>query len=341
VTLLVDGLAAGGPVRFERGRLNVVLGRNGAGKTALCRRIAGLDAPGGLGVRLDGADLTDLDPRRRSVGMVFGEFVNYPPLTVRENLALPLRAAGVPRGEIAERVGAAAAAVGLTAELGRLPEALSGGQQQRVALARALVRRPAILLLDEPLVNLDYKLRESMGEELRALLAGAGTVVVYTSADPREALEMADSVVLMHAGAAIQQGAPLEVLRAPAGAVAADLLCDPGLNRAGARRDGAVLRLDGGLEVPLPAGAPAADALVVGIRPDHLRRAGEVAGGLVLPAEVQLAETNGSDTWLHVRVADADWVAHLPGRVDAEPGARLDLAVDPADLLLFDAGAAA
>ena len=331
-------------IEFLPGALNVVLGRNGAGKTALCRLVAGLDPAGSARVHLGARDLTDVDARQRGVGLVFGEFVNYPGLTVAENIATPLRAAGLPRDEVAARVQEMAARTGLADLLDRLPEALSGGQQQRVALARAMARRPAVLLLDEPLANLDYKLREAMEEELRALFSGSETVVVYTTSDPREALQLADRLVLLHHRRPVGHGSPLDLLRAPASILAADLLSDPGVNLADARLNGTLLRIGGEVTLPLPERArPVGDGPCrVGIRPDHLRLASDGdPTGQVLEGEVLLAETTGSDTYVHVRVGSNEWVAHLDGLQALAPGARCRLAVDPGDLLLFPADGAA
>ncbi|HSG90055.1 MAG TPA: ABC transporter ATP-binding protein [Pseudomonadales bacterium] len=316
--------------------INVVLGRNGAGKTALCRLIAGLDPAGDARVTLDGRDLTALDTRRRNVGLVFGEFVNYPAQTVAENIASPLRAAGLGADERARRVRDMAERLGLAALLERLPEQLSGGQQQRVALARALVKAPSILLLDEPLVNLDYKLRESLEDELRGLFAATDTVVVYTTSDPREALSLADHLVLLDRGLPIQQGAPLDLLRAPATPMAADLLCDPGVNLARARVDGARLQLGDGLSLPCPGHLHDRSEVILAIRPDHLQRVAEGTAD-ALAGRVLLTETTGSDTYVHLALGGLEWVAHFDGLHRLEPGASLWVGVHASDLLDFEA----
>ena len=339
--LRVRGFGAPGEeIDFAPGEVNVVLGRNGAGKTALCRLVAGLDPARGARVLLGERDLTHLDTRRRGVGLVFGEFVNYPGLTVAENIAMPLRAAGLARDAVLTRVDEMAERTGLRDLLNRLPEQLSGGQQQRVALARAMARQPDVLLLDEPLANLDYKLREAMEEELRELFTGTGTVVVYTTSDPREALQLADRLVLLRERSVVAQGDPLALLRTPASIAAADLLSDPGINLAAAERVGGVLRLETGAELPLPPGAAAVsgDRLLVAIRPDHLRLAsasGAPPPGHGFVAEVLIAETTGSDTWVHLRFDTAEWVAHLDGLHTLVPGETCTFEVDPRDVLVF------
>lgn len=325
-------------LEFAPGGLNVVLGRNGAGKTALCRLVAGLDPAAGARVQLGDRDLTLLDTRQRRVGLVFGEFVNYPSLSVAENIATPLRAAGLSREDAQARTREMAARTGLEGLLDRLPEQLSGGQQQRVALARAMARRPDVLLLDEPLANLDYKLRETMEEELRDLFAGSPTIVVYTTSDPREALQLADRLVLLRERRLVAQGDPLTLLQAPGSIEAADLLSDPGINLAAAHREGASLRLDAGLELPVPTGGAEGvnGPCWVTIRPDHLRLASEATSHApALTGEVLLAETTGSDTYLHVDVGAAEWVAHLDGLHTLAPGETCTLTVDPGDVLLF------
>ncbi|MEE4302046.1 MAG: ABC transporter ATP-binding protein [Pseudomonadales bacterium] len=338
-TLRVAGFGAPDEtLEFAVGTLNVVLGRNGAGKTSLCRLIAGLDPAGPARVTLAGRDLTTVATRRRGVGLVFGEFVNYPGLSVAENIALPLRAAGMGREDARARAQEMAARTGLEHLLDRLPEQLSGGQQQRVALARAMARRPDVLLLDEPLANLDYKLREAMEEELRALFTGSSTIVVYTTSDPREALQLADRLVLLEERRLVAQGDPLDLLRAPGSIAAADLLSDPGINLAAAHRSGGRLRLESGPELPLPPGVELreGEACRIAIRPDHLRRAAAATGDVPsLCGEVLLAETTGSDTYLHLRVGGGEWVAHLDGLHALAPGEPCTLIVDPADVLVF------
>ena len=331
----------GASIEFERGALNVVLGRNGAGKTSLCRLVAGLDVARGARVLTPERELTHLDPRARNVALVFGEFVNFPGLTVLENIVLPLRAAGVAPADAVARAREMAARTGLGDLVDRLPEQLSGGQQQRVALARAIARQPDVLLLDEPLANLDYKLREIMEDELRALFAGSSTTLVYTTSDPREALQLADRLVMLDAGRPIAQGAPLVLLDRPDSIAAADLLCDPALNVLPALRRDNTLALDHGPILTLPACSDAPDGpCVIGIRPDHLRvlTESDLIGdprAIVIDGKVLFSETTGSDTFVHLRVGAADWVAHLDGLHALTTGAVARFMVAPTDVLCF------
>ena len=217
--------------RFAPGAITVVLGRNRSGKTRLCRLIAGLEQPASGRIELDGRDITRLPPGRRDVAMVYQAFVNYPHLTVFDNIASPLRAQRAGRDVIDARVTEIAARLGLSELLDRLPAQLSGGQQQRVAIGRALAKGARVLVLDEPLVNLDYKLREELEVELRNMLTDGELTVVYTTSDPRDAFNLGDEVVLLEEGRILQSGPPLAVYRAPASEAAANLMSDPGVNR--------------------------------------------------------------------------------------------------------------
>jgi len=320
---------------LQSGTFNVVLGRNGAGKSRLCRRIVGLE-PYHETLLLDGRRLL-----RADAALVFQEFVNYPSLSVRDNIASPMRARRDAREAIEARVAVLARMLGLDCLLDRRPAELSGGQQQRVAIARALAKDARVLVLDEPLANLDYKLRESLAVELKQLLGGAREqVLVYTTSDPREALQLAEHLILLDQGRVLQEGPPLDVWRSPADARAADLLSDPGVNfvRARSTEDGVELGAGAGSRVHAVcralAGRPA--PFILGVRPEHLRSVQRGSDDLCLRARVTLAETNGSDTFVHAEVAGGGWVAHLDGIHRFDEGAALDLFVSPRDLLTFD-----
>ena len=198
------GGAEGFAHSFATGQTTVVLGANRSGKTDLCRLIAGLHTSARGTVKLDGVDLAALSPRRRPVSLVYQAFINYPNLTVRGNIASPMRAQRLPTAEREKRVHELADMLQLPDLLDRLPHELSGGQQQRLAIARALAKDARVLLLDEPLVNLDFKLREALEHELRSLLRQMSTVVIYTSSDPRDAFALGDEVLLLAAGRKLQ-----------------------------------------------------------------------------------------------------------------------------------------
>jgi len=309
--LELDGLvlragAAAITHRLEAGAIHVVLGRNGAGKTRLARVLTGLEKPFSGRVLLDGVDVTGQRPGQRSVALVYQAFVNYPHWTVAQNIASPLVAAGQTPAAVRERVRRLAAQLGLGDFLDRLPEALSGGQQQRVAIGRALAKGARVLVMDEPLVNLDYKLRESLVLELRTVLHEAGVCVVYTSSDPRDAFALGDRVLLMAAHGLVQTGRPLDVYRFPTSAAAMELMSDPGAN---------VIARENGLQM---------------VRPEHLYLSPGPAdaGGppdLAFAARVLSRETNGSETYLHCEVSGNHWVAKLDGLAVAAPGAEIVL----------------
>jgi len=300
--------------RFASGAITVVLGRNRSGKTRLCRLIAGLEQPASGRIELDGRDITRLPPGRRDVAMVYQAFVNYPHLTVFDNIASPLRAQRAGRDVIDARVTEIAARLGLSELLDRLPAQLSGGQQQRVAIGRALAKGARVLVLDEPLVNLDYKLREELEVELRNMLTDGELTVVYTTSDPRDAFNLGDEVVLLEEGRILQSGPPLAVYRAPASEAAANLMSDPGVNRC---RNG---------------------SRVCVVRPEHLRIEPVPGAERCFELAVLTVETNGSETYLHGTVAGEHWVAKLPGLHRIEPGEQVLLRA-PADAVLeFPAG---
>ncbi|MCZ0944775.1 MAG: ABC transporter ATP-binding protein [Gammaproteobacteria bacterium] len=313
--LNIRALDLGGPHAFSHhfaeGAITVVLGRNNAGKTRLARAVAGLDpSPPGT-VFINGADVSTLSARRRRVGLVYQAFVNYPNWSVFDNIASPMKAAGMGRDrddgiEMARTVEALAGRLQIGDLLDRLPEALSGGQQQRVAIARALAQQGDVLVMDEPLVNLDYKLREELSLQLREIVQSDGPTVLYLTSDPKDAFTLGDEVLLLQDRAKLQSGTPLEVYNAPVSAAAADLMSDPGVNRLG--------------EQTL-------------VRPEHLRLAPLADGDAVFEAKVNSVETSGAETFLHCRVGGVDWVARLPGMADVKAGARVRLYVAEDDLI--------
>ena len=313
--LNIRALDLGGPHafshRFAEGAITVVLGRNNAGKTRLARAVAGLDpSPPGT-VFINGADVSTLSARRRRVGLVYQAFVNYPNWSVFDNIASPMKAAGRDgdADELRRAVEALAGRLQIGDLLDRLPGALSGGQQQRVAIARALAQQGDVLVMDEPLVNLDYKLREALSLQLREIVQSDGQTVLYLTSDPKDAFTLGDEVLLLQDRAKLQSGTPLAVYNAPVSAAAADLMSDPGVNRLGEQ---------------------------ILVRPEHLRLAPSADGDAVFEAEVNSVETSGAETFLHCRVGGADWVARLPGMADVQAGTRARLYVAEDDLIRFD-----
>lgn len=298
---------------FAAGETTVVLGANQSGKTDLCRLIAGLHTEAKGLVRLDGEDIGGVDTRNRPVSLVYQAFINYPNLTVAENIDSPLRAKRLPSAERRKRVDELAAMLRIPELLARYPHELSGGQQQRVAIARALAKDARVLLLDEPLVNLDFKLREALEAELRELLRATGTVVVWTSSDPRDAFALGDQVLLLAGGRKIQSGTPLEVYRRPASFEAMALLAEPGINRF--TQDGAECAL----------------------RPEHLALdSDDVAGERIdFDMTVTAFETNGDESFIHGRVDDNDWVLRCRGIRPAAVGETLSVHARRDDVQTF------
>jgi glycerol transport system ATP-binding protein len=322
------------------GEVTVLLGATQAGKTSLMRIMAGLDVPSHGRVRVDAADVTGMPVRQRNVAMVYQQFINYPSLRVADNIASPLRLRGDKNVE--QTVRGLAERLHIEMFLDRYPAELSGGQQQRVALARALAKGAPLMLLDEPLVNLDYKLREELREELTQLFAAGDSTVIYATTEPGEALLLGGYTAVMDAGELLQYGPTAEVFHSPCSLRVARAFSDPPMNLLAALPVAGGLQLSGGpvLALPMP-DAPGRDlgSLTLGVRGSALRverRGAEVA----LPGKVELAEISGSDTFVHVATAVGELVAQLTGVHFFELGAPLTLYLDPAQAYVFDAAGA-
>ncbi len=322
------------------GRINVLLGATQAGKSTLLRLLAGLDRPSAGRVIENGVDVTGVAPRDRDLSMVFQQFINYPAMTVFDNVASPLRLKKRPGHEIRARVQEIAEKLHIEHLLDRQPRELSGGQQQRTALARALAKGAGLVLLDEPLVNLDYKLREELRVELAGLFAGGETTVVYATTEPQEALLLGGYTAVLDKGRLLQFGPTLGVYRNPASVAVAAAFSDPPMNLVEATViDGGAIRLADGATVPLAhpvAGLASGARCKAGIRPNHLRLHRSGARCAELPATVELAELSGSETLLHLRHASISLLAQLPGVHTFELGSALTALVDPSQLFLFD-----
>ena len=323
------------------GSFNVLLGPTQAGKTSLLRLMAGLDFPSSGTIRENGTDVTLLGVRKRNVAMVYQEFVNYPSFTVYENIAAPLRRAKRLSGsEIDARVRARARVMHIDHLLGRLPSELSGGQQQRVALARALVKEAPLLLLDEPLVNLDYKLREELRSEIREIFRHGTTTVVYATTEPQEALLFGGNTIVLDAGRVLQSGPALDIYHRPATIRASEVFSDPPINLIRAVIDPQGCRLSPDVAFPL---APHMRALApgeyrVGVRAGHIGLAGHAEFGCRIPAKVELAEINGSETYVHAGHGDFQMIALLQGVHEFGLGDGIDLYLDPRRVFVFDGG---
>ena len=324
---------------LHSGAVTVLLGATQAGKTSLMRIMAGLDVPSSGRVLVDGADVTGVPVRQRNVAMVYQQFINYPSLTVEQNIASPLKLQG--QKNIPERVRELAERLHIEMFLKRLPAELSGGQQQRVALARALAKNAPLMLLDEPLVNLDYKLREELREELTQLFASSDATVVYATTEPSEALLLGGYTAVLYEGELLQYGPTPEVFHRPNSLRVARAFSDPPMNLLQVDALGEGLRLPGNAWLPTPphGDRPLQGALTLGVRASALRlqaRPGDVA----VSGVVELAEISGSDTFVHVRSPWGELIAQITGVHYLALGDAVTLHLDPSQIYLFDANEA-
>jgi multiple sugar transport system ATP-binding protein len=324
---------AGVDLAVEAGEIAVVLGPTGAGKTTLLRTLAGLEAGDAGTIRLHGRDVTNAPPRERDVALGFQNFSLYPGWSVRRNLEFPLRAPGrdLSEGEIERRVRWAAGKLSISALLERDSRRLSGGEMQRVAIGRAIVRQPRLFLMDEPLSNLDAKLREALRAELVALVRELGVPMVYVTHDQAEALSMADGISVLGAGRVLQSGRPRDVYLRPRSPAVARALGSPPVNELEVvRRDGLwVARTDGtGL---CPAAGPGPERALLGVRAEHV----EPAGG-PSPAVIEVVENAGPHQVLVARFAGTRIHLLAPRSFAARPGQTIHPWIDPARVIVWD-----
>ncbi len=332
-------------LRLQPDAVTVLLGATQAGKTSLMRIMAGLDVPTSGRVMVDGVNVVGVPVRERNVAMVYQQFINYPSLKVRDNIASPLKLRG--ESGIDQRVKELAEKLHIEMFLDRLPAELSGGQQQRVALARALAKGAPLMLLDEPLVNLDYKLREELRDELSTLFAAGNSTVVYATTEPGEALLLGGYTAVMDAGELLQYGPTAEVFHRPKSLRVARAFSDPPMNLLAATAALGGLQLVGGPLLTLSESdkpPTLSHKFTVGVRSSALRvqadQYGDTHGGVgdvALPGKVELAEISGSNTFLHVSTAVGELVAQLTGVHHFDLGESVTLYVHPTHVYVFDA----
>jgi glycerol transport system ATP-binding protein len=324
-------------ITFERSTLNVLLGPTLSGKTSLMRLLAGLDRPTSGRVLVDGRDMTGVHVRDRSVAMVYQQFINYPTLSVYENIASPLRVQRKDKAEIDKRVRQAAEMLRLTPMLERTPLQLSGGQQQRCAIARAVVKGADLVLLDEPLANLDYKLREELREELPRIFAETGAIFVYATTEPSEALLLGGNTATLSEGRLVQFGPTAAVYRRPVSLRSAETFSDPPLNEMTVEKRGDEIRLPSGR--PAAAGgmlAGLADGTyTIGVRAHALGLARRAESDIEIEGTVDVTEITGSESFVHVHAGRLKWVALAPGVHEIGPGAPISVFVDPQAIFVF------
>ncbi len=326
-------------VSIADGEFCVLVGPSGCGKSTLLRMIAGLEEITHGEVAIGASVVNRMAPKERDIAMVFQNYALYPHMTVRDNMSFALALAKHPKAEIESKVSRAADILGLVPYLDRYPRQLSGGQRQRVAMGRAIVRDPQVFLFDEPLSNLDAKLRVQMRTEIKELHQRLKTTSIYVTHDQIEAMTMADKIVVMKDGLVEQTGGPLDLYDRPANLFVAGFIGSPAMNIIpGTARPGAdiphVVFADGAM-LPMPAGARAVDGqpVMYGIRPEHCALAG-VAG---LSADVVVVEPTGADTQLYCRFNGQEVNAMVRDRVDCRPGDRIALSPDLGRAHLFDA----
>ncbi|MGL4395734.1 MAG: ABC transporter ATP-binding protein [Hyphomicrobium sp.] len=323
---------------FSDDGFNVLLGATLAGKTTLMQLIAGLEQPSSGEIWFRGVNVTGVPVQKRNVSMVYQQFINYPNLTVQENIATPLRIAGFDRAEIERRVGKAADLLRLAPMLKRRPSELSGGQQQRTAIARAIVKDSDIILFDEPLANLDYKLREELRDELPRLFSDRKCVVVYATTDPSEALLFGGRTATMNEGRVTAFGTTGESYRRPANLETARVFSDPPINTIVAEKRGSELQLGPGIR--WQAGGSAArlpdGTYTIALRPHHITPAAVGKNAAPIEGRVIITEISGSESVVHFALAGETWVSQAHGVHRYEIGETARLYADADQLLFFN-----
>jgi multiple sugar transport system ATP-binding protein len=324
-------------VEILDGEFVTLVGPSGCGKSTLLRMIAGLEEISSGEIRIGDRVVNDVPPKERDIAMVFQNYALYPHMTVADNMAFSLKLKRAPKAEIAARVDKAAGILGLRALLDRYPRQLSGGQRQRVAMGRAIVRDPQVFLFDEPLSNLDAKLRVAMRAEIKDLHQRLETTTIYVTHDQIEAMTMADKIVVLHDGHVEQIGAPLDLYDRPANLFVAGFIGSPAMNVLRGHIFGAgrpAFKAENGVEMPLARAPDASDGrpAAYGFRPEHLRIAPDG-----VPAEVVVVEPTGSETQVMLKLGGSDIVAVFRDRIAARPGEIIKISPDLANVHLFDA----
>ncbi|ENN85296.1 ABC transporter ATP-binding protein Y4oS [Rhizobium freirei PRF 81] len=322
-------------VDIADGEFVVLVGPSGCGKSTLLRMIAGLEEVSDGEIHIGRREVSHLPARDRDIAMVFQNYALYPHMTVAENMGFALKLKKASPAEINAKVQKAAAILGLENLLDRLPRQLSGGQRQRVAMGRALVRDPQVFLFDEPLSNLDAKLRVQMRGEIKSMHQRIGTTTIYVTHDQVEAMTMADKIVVLHGGLIEQVGSPLELYDRPANLFVAGFIGSPSMNFIDGRIEEGVFRSDKGLILPLPEGLSIAQyggrPLVYGIRPEHIRVATSGISG-----RVGIVEGTGSEIYAKLDCGGEEISCLFRERLNIRFGDQIDIALDQASVHLFD-----
>ncbi len=324
-------------VEFREDSFNILLGTTLAGKTSLMQLMAGLERPTTGEIWFDGRNVTNLSVQKRNVSMVHQQFINYPNLSVFENIASPLRVARLGRAEVRRRVGEVADMLRLTPMLDRRPSELSGGQQQRTALARSLAKDSDVVLLDEPLANLDYKLREELRDELPRLFRDRGCTVVYATSEPAEALLLGGYTATLHEGRITQFGETAKVYRQPADLVSAQVFSDPPINSAPVTKENGRFILSESVSWPAVGHEEAlADGrYVVAIRPHHVTPHAQAENSVRVEGRVLVTELSGSESIVHFELEGETWISQSHGIHAFEVGTIASFHIDTSRCMYF------
>lgn len=325
-------------IELQKGTMNVLLGPTSAGKTSLMRLMAGLDKPDTGKIYWDGEDVTKMRVQDRDIAMVYQQFVNYPAMTVYDNIASPLKLQKKSAAQIDAKVQEMAELLKLTSILDRKPNEISGGQQQRCAMARALAKDVGLVLMDEPLANLDYKLREELRIEIPRLFEASGSIFVYATTEPEEALLLGGNTATLWNGRVTQFGPAMDVYRGPVDETTARVYSDPPMNFMPVQKQGATIRFSDGQS------ASAKDDLAqlpdgeyrAGFRAHHLEVGDKPSGAIEFEAKLIVTELTGSDTFIHLDNKNERWIGLVPGLQVFEAGQMLKVGLNPANIFYFD-----
>ena len=322
---------------FKKNTINILLGSTLAGKTTLMQIMAGLDKPTSGEIWFDGKDVTGQAVQKRNVSMVYQQFINYPNFTVFENIASPLKITGIDSKEIKKRVGEVADLLKLSGMLNKKPNELSGGQQQRTALARALVKDSGLILLDEPLANLDFKLREELREELPKLFENRDCIVVYATTEPSDALLIGGNTATLKEGKVIQYGKTIEVYNKPKNLISAKVFSDPPINISEVKKSGDSFTLFkdsvkwSAKNINLKDGK-----YKVGIRPHNITTYKEGNNSVEIKGKILISELSGSESLIHFRNSNMNWVSLSNGTHQMNVGQEAKLYMNVDEFMYFD-----
>jgi glycerol transport system ATP-binding protein len=323
-------------LKLEKNTINVLLGSTLAGKTTLMQIMAGLDKPTTGEIWFNGENVTGKEVQKRNCSMVYQQFINYPNFTVFENIASPLKITGVKNDEINERVEKVAELLKLSAMLNKKPDELSGGQQQRTALARALVKDSDLILLDEPLANLDFKLREELREELPKLFEDRDCIVVYATTEPQDALMIGGNTATLLEGKVIQYGKTLDVYSKPENLTSAKVFSDPPMNIAEINKSGEIFKIDNN-NVEWKSNLKIKDGKYkIGIRPHNITTYKEGSNSVEINGKVLISELSGSESLIHFTNGKLNWVSLSNGIQSKNIGEEAKLYMNIDEFLYFD-----